>query len=118
MSTIAFLEQQADDARSCEAWSANDSDQAMRDGWSIFKANRDASTEEWLVHGKPYGHRPFELQRIDAMHRFRSDDEAHAHVFDQAHRGNPLALKALCFLRLHSPFEYAAIESQSSTQKV
>jgi hypothetical protein len=117
MPTIVSLEQQADDARSCEAWSADDSDQAMRDGWDIFSTARDASIEDEIVRGKAYGHRPFELQRVDEMQRFQNDDEAHSHVLNQAQLGNLLAIKALRFLRIHSPIERAAIEPQSSTQK-
>ena len=117
MSTITSIERNRADACSSEPWSADDSAQAMGDGWDIFATNRDPGSEEALVQGKPYGHRPFELQRIDEMHRFRNDDEAHAHVFNQAQLGNPLAAKVLRFLALNSPPEYAAIGHQDALQE-
>ncbi len=91
----------------------------MRDSWSIFKANRDAGVPK----NGSFMENPTAIGRSSCSALMPCIGFAamtkRTHMYSiQAHRGNPLALKALRFLRLHSPFEYAAIESQSSTQKV
>lgn len=90
-------------------WSNEDEAAALAQGWAIFSTSRCAETEKELVNGKPYGHRPFELQRDDEMEVFESDDAAHAFVRDAAAKGDALALRALAHLKEVSPLEYDAI---------
>lgn len=91
------------------AWTPMDSEAANNQGWDIFETNRDPETEKELVNGKPYGHRPFEIQRVDEMEVFANDDEAHAFVRAAAQKGDQLASRALAFLQAYSPIEFAAV---------
>lgn len=91
------------------AWTPEDIAAAQRQGWDIFSTNRDPETEKELVNGKPYGHRPFELQRDDEQEVFANDAEAHAFVRAAAQNGDPVAVRALAFLEKYSPAEYAAV---------
>jgi hypothetical protein len=91
------------------AWTHLESNLAVSQGWDIFETNRDPATELQLVNGKPYGHRPFEIQRVDEMDVFAGDDEAHAFVRAAAEKGDQLAGRALAFLQAYSPLEHAAI---------
>lgn len=69
----------------------------------------DDERAQEIVNGKPYGHRPFELQTLDEASKFPGDTEAHQHVFQRARRGDQLCIKALAFLYQHSRPEYLAI---------
>jgi protein-disulfide isomerase-like protein with CxxC motif len=91
------------------AWTPEDVDAAQRQGWDIFSTNRDEETESQLVDGKPYGHRPFELQRDDEQELFDDDAAAHAFVRAAAQNGDKVAQRALAFLEKYSPAEYAAV---------
>lgn len=90
-------------------WSNEDSAAAAEQGWAIFTTSRDVASEKELVNGKPYGHRPFELQRDDEMGVFEDDAAAHVFVRDAAAKGDGLAQRALAYLQVVSPLEYEAI---------
>ncbi len=91
------------------AWGPADSETANNLGWDIFETNRHPETEKELVNGKPYGHRPFEIQMVEEMGVFANDEEAHAFVRAAAQSGDSLANRALAFLQAFSPIEYAAV---------
>lgn len=91
-------------------WSYADQRAAYAEGWEIFETNRDDDeTAKDIVDGKPYGYRPFELQRDDDAAIFRSDTDAWRHVRERAAAGSVLHQKALAFLKEESPAEHEAI---------
>lgn len=90
-------------------WSGEDSLAAAAQGWGIFEVTRDASTEKEVVNGTVYGHRPYELQRDDEHRSLADDAAAHAFVSAAAKSGDALAQRALAYLQVFSPVEYAAI---------
>jgi len=92
-----------------QAWCPADSEAACSQGWDIFETDRDPESANQLVDGKPYGYRPFEIQRVDDLEIFTDDNAAHAFVRAEAQNGDPLALRALAFLQTYSPNEYAAV---------
>jgi hypothetical protein len=75
-------------------WSLEDASAADAQGWNIF----------WSDGA---GH--WQLQRDDAAGIFSDDDAAWRFVRGRASAGDPLAARALLFLRYASPEEYAAI---------
>lgn len=77
-------------------WRSEDSAAASRQGWDIF-----------YVGGSS---RQFELERVDEAARFATDAIAWRFVWDGAvEHEDPLAQRALAFLRQRSPHEYVAI---------
>lgn len=90
-------------------WSGDDSLAAAAQGWGIFEVSRDPSTEKEVVNGRVYGHRPFELQRDDEHQVLADDAAAHAFVVAAAKAGDPLAQRAMAYLQVFSPVEYAAV---------
>lgn len=90
-------------------WTPEDAAAAQRQGWDIFSTSRDEKSEAQHVNGKPYGHRPFELQRDDEQEVFEDDAAAQAFVRTAAKSGEAVAVRALAFLEKNSPVEYAAI---------
>jgi len=92
-----------------QEWTPEDIAVAQRQGWDIFETNRNEDDAQEMVNGKPYGHRPFELQRDDEQGVFADDAEAHAFVRAAAQTGDKVAQRALAFLEKYSPAEYAAV---------
>lgn len=90
-------------------WTDADSLAAAAQGWGIFEVTRDPSTEKEIIDGKPYGHRPYELQRDDEHHVLADDPAAHEFVVAAAKAGDPLAQRALAYLQVFSPLEYATV---------
>jgi hypothetical protein len=80
------------------------------EGWFICMVDeRDDAEKQGLVNGKPYGHRPYELQAIVDEGVFETDNDAWKHVRKLALKGDACAVAALEFLKKHSPPEYEAI---------
>ena len=95
-------------------WTPENSDAAIARGWEIWETNRDLAEEAELeVDGKPYGHRPFELQALDDGPL--TDQGAWNIVNCGARNGDPLCIQALAFLAEHSPDEHAAIIAKKET---
>ena len=93
-------------------WTGEDSCCAIELGWDIFDADRhpdDKTVNEQIVEGRPYGYRPFELQAVHEADILPDDNAAHVFVVESANAGDPLALKALAFLKERSPVEYEAV---------
>lgn len=96
-------------------WSREDARASIAQGWSIFSVpERDREDRERVVGGRPYGHRPFELQAVldppdDADPAFDDDAEAWSFVRRQALAGDALAVRAREFLRVHSPVEFERV---------
>lgn len=49
------------------------------------------------------------IEKLDASTRFKSDEEAWAHIWKLAQQGDELSRAALLWIRHRSPYEYAAI---------
>lgn len=62
---------------------------ATSEGWGVFECEDD-----------------FQLQKIDEMETFKTDEDAHAFVKSKANEGSPLHLKVKQFLELHSKHEH------------
>lgn len=91
-------------------WTPEDNEQAAAEGWAIFVVDgRDPATEAQLVDGEPYGHRPYELQKVDESDTFDDDNEAWTYVLRRSQEGDDLATRALRFLEVESPNEYREI---------
>lgn len=91
-------------------WTVKDCKAAAKQGWGIFETvGRSEETEKSIVNGKPYGHRPYELQRDDEAGVFNDDDAAHKFVRKAAKKGDELATRALAYLKAVSPLEYEAV---------
>lgn len=90
-------------------WDENDCAQALQQGWAIFATSHDDDIANQIVKGKPYGHRPYELQAVDEEGAFVDDEEAHTFVREAVNSGDPLAMRAAAYLQLHSPVEYDAL---------
>lgn len=90
-------------------YSELDLDAMCEQGWVIAETCGDEGRENEIVNGKPYGHRPWELQRVDELAIFANDDEAWEFVRRQVAAGDPLALSAKAFLYNHSRPEHDAI---------
>lgn len=91
-------------------WTDQDAQKSIAQGWSIFSiVGREPETEAQLVNGKPYGHRPYELQAVLDEGIFADDGEAWDFVRCRVAEGDTLATKAVAWLKAHSPCEYAAI---------
>lgn len=73
-----------------------DNVQAFREGWSIFECG-----------GSDSG--PFQLQRVDDLEVFPSDDEAWTYVINKAREGSAYHKGALDYLREHNPTEIASM---------
>lgn len=73
-----------------------DNGQAYMEGWSIFEC--------W---GSDNG--PFQLQRVDELEEFPSDDEAWTFVIGKAREGSAYHKGALDYLRAHNPMEIVAM---------
>lgn len=80
---------------SWEEWSPN-AEAASREGWTVSECDSENDT-------------PFQLQALDEVGIFESDDHAWTHVVTNARNGDVLALKALAFIRNCSPNEYEFI---------
>lgn len=86
-------------------WTAEDADQARRQGWDIFDA-----------HGSDNG--PWQLESFDepdawpmapSPYPFEGDTDVWEFVRKAAAEGDPLACKALAFLAEHNPIEYKTV---------
>lgn len=99
---------------STPVWTSQDSIAADAQGWGIFETSRCTATEAEIVDGKPYGHRPYELQRDDEKAIPPTDKAAHEFVAAAALKDDALALRALAYLEVVSPLEYAAIVGEVS----
>lgn len=91
------------------------SSKASEQGWAIFEASGDPDA---VVGGKPYGIRPYELQKDDEAGVFRDDLEAWSFVARQAERGDETAQRAIEFLRDNSPNEYGAFIIETGLSEI
>ena len=82
---------------------------AHEQGWGIFEIVHSEVRAQKLVDGRPYGDRPFELQKDDEMDVFEQDADAWAFVCERAAAGDELCKTALQFLAENSPAEHEAI---------
>lgn len=106
-----------DDTEDDPRWSPEDQLAAQTQGWDIFETGRCEASETAIVNGKPYGHRPFEIQSCDEADIFTGDNEAHVFIRRQFALEDPLVLRAAKFLAYRSPFEYEAIFINSDTKE-
>lgn len=90
-------------------WPVACQEAALAEGWDLFSTDRDPRDELGVVNGKPYGYRPFELQRYEEAGIFAADQDAWRFVWYRAQDGSPLHQQALAFLQQESPEEYTAI---------
>ena len=80
-----------------EPMQGDDDEIATSEGWGVFdSAGSDGG--------------PWQIQRIDELEMFPSDDEAWVHVWTRAAEGSPVHRRALDYVREHNPPEYEAIE--------
>jgi len=77
-------------------WTDEHSEQAMKDGWSIFNGGSD-------------NHPDYQLQRVDEMERFHCDEEAWLHVTAQAQGGDKLCRQAMAFLHERAFKEHRSV---------
>ncbi len=98
-------------------WCLQDQQEAQAQGWDIFHTGRPAGeVDNDVVNGKPYGYRPFEIQRCDEADIFKGGDlEAHAFVRKNYEAGELLTQRAAEFLKLRSPVEYEAVFGERTT---
>jgi hypothetical protein len=96
-------------------------------GWGIFATGSAEGDERsrQIVNGKPYGHRPYELCKLDdpddalrggkPKHNFGSDLQVWRYIVGQIQKKegkdleSDIALTAMTFLAEHSPVEYKDI---------
>lgn len=78
-------------------WDAFTSLSASVDGWDIFPGFGESKV------------RPFMLERRTELGTFASDEAAWRHVWAKAEAGSDLHVRALAFLKRHSPVEHAEI---------
>lgn len=100
-------------------WPIEDQRAAQNEGWDLFFVDgRDEESERQIVDGRPYGHRPFELQALAEPEgegsffdrRGNPDDvRAQEHVLQRAKEGSARHKRAIAFLSVHSPREYTAL---------
>lgn len=97
-------------------WLAKEREAAQTQGWDIFSTCRSEESEKQIIDGKPYGHRPFEIQSCDEADIFKGGDlEAHAFVRQNYETGEWLAHRAAEFLKVESPQEYEAVFGKRET---
>jgi hypothetical protein len=96
-------------------WTDEDAEAAGEEGWGIFETSRGVnedgttpsdSVESEIVDGHVYGHRPYELQKIDEDDTLHDEMAAWHYVIDTL---TPLHLRVLAYLREVSPHEYNAL---------
>lgn len=90
-------------------WSERYGAQAATEGWSVFETSRGEAAEHALVDGRPYGHRPLELERDDEAALFVDDMAVWTHVWQRASAMDACAFEAMVLLKTYAPNEYAAI---------
>lgn len=79
--------------------------------WAVFETSPYPGREDKLVGGKPYGDRPYEIQ-LDSDSDYEPNDDdmtAWRKALEQAEAGDPIACRALEFLKVHSRPEYDAM---------
>jgi hypothetical protein len=91
-------------------WDDTSSAAAEAEGWCISLA--DGSLENIR------GDRPWQLQRLDEVAIFDSDQDAWDHVIRCALRGSELHFRALGYLRTYSRPEYDAIARRYEVEGV
>jgi hypothetical protein len=93
-----------------------DSAVAQREGWDVFQTDRDPSSEQDIVDGRPYGHRPYEIEYLaepeEGHAQLKSDHQAWRIVVNRANAGSEPHCRALAFLLYESPEEFGAIMRQ------
>ena len=83
-------------------WTSDDSDKANAEGWGLAIAYREVPT--------------IEIQRMDEMAIFDSDESAWLHVYNGFLTGNKLHVKALYILAEENPTEFNNIKSLGETK--
>ncbi len=78
-------------------WACADQKIALDEGWDIFSVSGSSQPGD------------YQIQRDDEMKKMQSDSAAWHHVVAQAVAGNKVHVRALQFIREHSPEEYKRI---------
>lgn len=78
----------AEPEESVPEWTDADRAVAEAQGWDIFETSRGHPSAEEIVNGKPYGYRPYELQRDDEANLLSSDEDAWLLVRRNAQAGD------------------------------
>lgn len=77
--------------------------------WDGF-SSLSASVEGWdLFPGFGNPRKPYQMERRAKLDVFASDEAAWRHVWEKAEAGSALHVRALAFLKKHSPIEHADI---------